>query len=92
MAANEAKEYCEQQGPGWRIPALNELVTLVDRTTQSPAIDEAAFPGVPNARYWTTTILGDAGQYLWTMDFFSGVTDTQSVDVPLYVRCVKIVP
>ncbi|MCK6586273.1 MAG: DUF1566 domain-containing protein, partial [Polyangiaceae bacterium] len=46
----EADAYCmalNTNGGGWRLPTISELLTLVDETGYSPAIDTTAFPNTP---------------------------------------------
>ena len=42
-------------GEGWRLPTVDELQTIVDRTKYSPAIDTEAFPDTESNWYWTST-------------------------------------
>ncbi len=77
-----------QMGPGWHVPTRIELVSLID-FTQTPTIDQATFPGTPQAKFWTASIVpGDAAtpQY-WVVDFGSGFT--QQAQSASYVRCVQ---
>ena len=77
-----------QMGPGWHVPTRIELVSLID-FTQRPTIDNATFPGTPQATFWTASrVPGDAGapQY-WVVDFGSGFT--QQAPSAGYVRCVQ---
>ena len=39
----------------WRLPTVEELFMLADRTKYSPAIDTAFFPDCKSEWYWTST-------------------------------------
>ncbi|HTU64070.1 MAG TPA: DUF1566 domain-containing protein [Polyangiales bacterium] len=88
----EAKSYCELltlDGRGWRLPAYKELLTIVDPTVSSPAIDGKAFPSTPRAWFWTaSSYLGIAGN-AWQVFFLDGTTvDVESTKTNR-VRCVR---
>jgi len=40
----------------WRLPTVEELLTLVDRTRHHPAIDTDAFPSCKGGWYWSSTV------------------------------------
>jgi hypothetical protein len=53
-----ATNYCQGlalPGGGWRLPTTIELVSLVDFTRSSPAIDVTAFPETPSDAFWSST-------------------------------------
>jgi Protein of unknown function (DUF1566) len=80
-------------GAGWRLPTVNELLSIVDYSTSSPAIDPSAFPGTPSNLFWSTTLQhGDNGQ--WAVDFSYGsvgwvYTTGSKGNSSLNVRCVR---
>lgn len=50
---SQAKAYCDQLGDGYRLPGLNELLTLVDPTRLEPALS-SLFPDIPLAGlFWS---------------------------------------
>jgi len=55
----QAMLYCDGLTLGgytdWRIPTYIELLSLVDFTRGSPAIDPVAFPSTPAQTFWTTS-------------------------------------
>jgi len=67
----------------WRLPEVEELFLLADRSRCSPAIDTAAFPTCQSDWYWTAT--DDASEekdedtgysdYAWFVYFGSGSSD-----------------
>ncbi len=47
---------CAGLGPGWRLPTIKELVTLVDRSSGATSyLDPTAFPGEPTDVYCSIT-------------------------------------
>lgn len=74
----------------WRIPTVEELFTLPDRTRTSPAIDTTFFPECESEWYWTSTPYAPApGEYAWHVGFYGG----SAGDVPRgndgFVRAVR---
>ena len=45
----------QASGVRWRLPRVNELRRLVNRSVQPPALDAALFPAAPRAWHWTGT-------------------------------------
>jgi Protein of unknown function (DUF1566) len=92
-AQADAVAHCESSplaGGGWRLPTVKELLTLVDITVASPAIDSAVFPGTPAEMFWTTTpqAVTSGGSY-WTVSFDYGGTQARSTEMPFRARCVR---
>jgi hypothetical protein len=56
-------------GAAWRLPNIKELITLIDLSSFSPAINAIAFPQSPADYYtWASTpYLGDSDS-AWTVD------------------------
>jgi hypothetical protein len=88
-----AKGYCEQltlSGGGWRVPALKELLTLVDPTRVKPAIDPTAFPSTPSDLFVTASErVGGFRAGQWRVDFGSGGPASGVATLPSWVRCVR---
>jgi hypothetical protein len=80
-------------GSGWRLPTMQELLTIVDYSASSPSIDATAFPSTPVTGFWTATVQqGDGGQ--WVVNFSDGsinwvYTTGSKGNSSLYVRCVR---
>jgi hypothetical protein len=98
-----AIQYCAnlQLGSGrWRLPKRAELLTIVDPSTNQPAIDRLAFPnGFPTdasvwqplgmLHFWTSSpSVAQAGQS-WTVDFKWGYTKYLDSTEEHRVRCVR---
>jgi hypothetical protein len=85
----DALAFCAQRGPGWRLPSLTELQTIVDDTREYPAIDGAVFPDTPKVFFWTATPHADGSGTAWYVDFFYGATDRDVPTRAYQVRCVR---
>lgn len=77
----------------WRIPNINELHTLADYGTVSPAID-TAFNAMPDnftgsASYWSSTSSSSAPYKAWTVNFLDGSVTESVKSLGLYVRAVR---
>ena len=74
----------------WRLPTCDELLTLVDRTRVSPAIDVAFFPACKSDWYWSSTpYAGLPGDYAWYVYFSSGGAFWNVQDADGCVRAVR---
>jgi hypothetical protein len=92
LGAADAAAYCtelELAGPGWRLPTIKELHTLVDETRTQPAIDTAIFPKTPASFIWTSSRVSSFQQYLWAVNFAEGTDAWFTEETPRYVRCVR---
>ncbi|MBI5289409.1 MAG: DUF1566 domain-containing protein [Chloroflexi bacterium] len=57
---------------GWRLPALNELYSLVDESLDDNLPDGLPFQDVSGGPYWTTTPNRGDGQLMQTIALFGG--------------------
>jgi hypothetical protein len=74
---------------GWRLPALYELLTIVDYSVASgPRVDQAKFAGVTASSYWTATPLAGNAASAWSLSFASGVNSAASTTTALGPLCV----
>ena len=64
---------CRGVGPGWRLPTLIELLSLVDYGRSSPSVDPVAFPDNPVATFLTATSAGPDDAH-WVVDFSNGMS------------------
>lgn len=66
------KAAAEALGEGWRLPTIDELFALADRTKYAPAIDTDAFPDTANDWYWTDTPTAWNTSAVWVVAFNLG--------------------
>ena len=87
-----AIEYCENLNldgnNDWRLPNLNELTSLVDDTTYSPAID-GVFQNTNSNNYWSSTTYAYYYDNAWIVNFDDGYQSNYSKGYGSYVRCVR---
>ncbi|WP_337842330.1 DUF1566 domain-containing protein [Rheinheimera sp.] len=56
QSALQTAENYEYQGlSGWRLPNAKELLSLVEHSCWSPALNEIVFPSAYNGDYWTSS-------------------------------------
>ena len=74
----------------WRVPTVEELFGLADRTRYSPAIDAAFFPETPNDWFWSSTVdASSPSVYAWIVNFNGGSSDWYGQDGEGFVRAVR---
>jgi hypothetical protein len=94
VTLDEARSTCDQLDlsgqPGWRLPSMTELLTLIDETAgEAPAIDTTAFPNTPSEGFWSTSDFGGAPGMAWQVYFDSGNGLYGLSDAQFRVRCVR---
>jgi hypothetical protein len=76
MKWDAAKEACAALGTDWRLPTIQELLSLVDYTRSEPAIDTTFFRDVPKDDcwwFWSSTPDASApADYAWVVYFSYG--------------------
>jgi hypothetical protein len=87
----QATSYCiglSLQGSGWRVPTMNELVTIWDEHNQ---YDQSAFPGELAYEYWTSSTYSNESNGVWLVNFSNGSTYGGDVTQASgrRVRCVR---
>jgi hypothetical protein len=74
-------------GPkGWRVPTIEELLTLVDYTKHDPATE---LPWMVSAYCWSSTTSADLTRYAWRVGFNYGYAYCDFKYYSHYVRAVR---
>jgi hypothetical protein len=85
-SANSNAGYAGQKN--WRLPTKPELETIVDASTQNPAISAVAFPATINNNYLTLNEYLPNTANAWMVNFGTGMSVNLSKTGSNYVRCV----
>lgn len=86
---SSADTYCENLGDDWRLPTIDELISITDKTTAEPAVYEA-FNQTYNGFYWSAQDFVSDTDYAWSVSTLLGVSRTiHKVNDQAKVRCVK---
>jgi hypothetical protein len=76
----------------WRLPTVEELFALADRSRRAPAIDVDFFPDTPLDWFWTSTPAAwSPSGYAWIVDFDNGNANSLHRDYDAFVRAVRSV-
>lgn len=74
----------------WRLPTVEELFLLADRTKTDPAIDKVFFPTCKSSWYWTGTLYAASpADYAWFVLFSFGNSYWYNRDFDCFVRAVR---
>ena len=88
MNWQEAMTYAESLRDDWRLPAIKELETLLDRSKFDPAVrKEVLFRD--SLFYWSSTTYAGKTSNAWGVDFYNGGVDDYGKANNYYVRCVR---
>lgn len=73
QAATDAATGCRVGGhKDWALPSRQQLLTLVDLSRYSPAIDTDAFPDFPSRWFWTSDLCAWSSASAWGVLFSYG--------------------
>ncbi len=72
----------------WRLPTAIELLSLIDSSRTSPAINSASFPGTESVGFWSSSVDDLDGGTAWEVGFARGDARLVSVTEQAQVRCV----
>jgi hypothetical protein len=91
-----AEAYCKSLhyggfDSGWRLPEINELLSLVHRgiASTAPAINDRVFPRTAHDAYWTNTLYAGNQSPAWVVRFHDGSHDFYGPGNLGGVRCVR---
>lgn len=98
LKLKDAEAYCAALRTGghtdWRLPTIQELLSLVDYTRHDPAIDTDKFPDTKSNWYWSSS--PDASlpaDDAWFVSFNGGHSYCGHRDLAAFVRAVRgVVP
>ena len=85
---SDAKNYCRSlnlNGTGWRLPTIEELLTIVDKGSEESVIFNI-FKNNNNYYYWS---INELTHVAYTMDFSKGENGFNGKAGLLNVRCVR---
>ncbi|MDR7119721.1 DUF1566 domain-containing protein [Rheinheimera soli] len=86
----DAVKAVAELGEGWRLPTVDELQTIVDRTKYDPAIDTDAFPDTESDWYWTSTPWARRPESArWVVHFYNGNVNSDVIYGEACVRAVR---
>jgi len=71
---------------GWRLPTLEELLSIVNYSKLDPATDLSVMLA---SCYWTSTTGVYVSGYAWEVDFFYGNDDYDNNSSVYHVRYIK---
>jgi len=94
MTQKQALAYVKKLRTGgfkdWRLPTVEELFLLADRSKYRPAIDTASFPDCKSDWYWTSTPAADSpADCAWFVYFRYGNASWFHQDDSGVVRAVR---
>ena len=74
----------------WRVPTIDELISIIDLGRHRPAIDIEAFPNTPSSCFWTSTARVGDNSAAWYVNFLLGSAETTSgLSLHFPVRLVR---
>jgi len=88
----------------WRLPEIDELRGLLycsrgpanvgnndncNDGSESPTINQHAFPGTNSSSYWSSTTYADYTRYAWFVYFIHGMVSYNNKSGHHHVRCVR---
>ena len=92
MPWQNAINYCEalnfSSKQDWRLPNINELNSLINDSTNAPAIS-STFVNTASGAYWSSTTVANKASYAWGVYFHSGYQYGDAKTVITNVRCVR---
>ena len=89
---SSAKNYCSElilKGQSdWRLPHIDELMSITDRSKYNPAI-KSIFKHTKSSWYWSSTEYKDNSSKAWLVSFSNGNGNYYAKSDDYYVRCVR---
>ncbi len=92
MTWNDAVKYAKSLSSAgysdWRLPEIEELISIVDYSKLDPAIHEV-FLSTPNGYFWTSTVFKSDTRGVWVVGFDTGRVNGDDKSEFFYLRCVR---
>jgi len=93
----DAWDYCQNLSTGlggyyddYRLPSVEELMSIVHYGTHQPAINTVAFPAISfDQPYWSTTASTTGSGFALAVGFIYGGVDSLPKSYGCYIRCVR---
>ena len=73
----------------WRLPTVQELLSVIDYTKSEPATQ---MEGFSNNTYWTSTVSKGYPSFAWIVDLTHGYSNNSFKEFINYVRFVRETP
>lgn len=74
----------------WRMPNINELLSITDYTKNNPAIlEDPPFENTHNFPYWSSTAYIIVPNRAWILDYVIGEITTKAKTDTTFLRCVR---
>ena len=94
MYWEDAIEYCENLElaghKDWRLPTIEELISLIAFDRHNPAIDTLFFPSTATHHLqWSSTKCAEYTEAAWLVGFYNGKVDSSHESFDYYVRAVR---
>ncbi len=94
VSFKKAKLYCKSlkigKINGWRVPKVDELMSLVDKNYSFPSINKKYFPNTISKHYWSSTINKNNSKKVWIVFFNYGYIHHYMIKGNKgSVRCIK---
>ena len=73
----------------WRLPTIEELVSISHKGTYNPAINISYFPKTGSADFWSATPVAGDAEKVWRVQFANGMVGTSLTSSKCLARAVR---